>query len=152
MSYFGPCSSVSWCSSPGPASFPGLLFLLALLDILRGKLHTSFLCYKFSPSSHLFISFCQHTPLLLRAPFLKARGPLWLSPTFNTLVEMLCFSLMCPWVSKELCSGCLLCMLHFCLPSSAITCFSFLFQIISKLLFTTAVTFSLRLKSFLQIQ
>uniref|UniRef100_A0A8C8U8Y3 Uncharacterized protein n=1 Tax=Peromyscus maniculatus bairdii TaxID=230844 RepID=A0A8C8U8Y3_PERMB len=54
---------------------------------------------------------------------------------------MLCFSLMCPWASKKLCSGCLLCMLHFCLPSSAITCFSFLFQIISKLLLPQLLPF-----------
>nr|BAE24300.1 unnamed protein product [Mus musculus] len=38
---------------------------------------------------------------------------------------MLCFSLMCPLVSKRLPLGYLFCMLHFCLPSSPFALFLF---------------------------
>lgn len=75
-----------------PSQWPGLYFFFALLDFLRGKLHTNFLCYKFSPSSHLLTSFCQHTPLLTHPLFKKkptallgsfpSLTPLWKCPIF----------------------------------------------------------------------
>lgn len=109
-----------------PSQWPGLYFFFALLDFLRGKLHTNFLCYKFSLSSHLLTSFLPTYTTTYSPPFLKkAHGPPWLFSVFNTLVEVPYFSLMCPSVSKKLCFGYLFCMVHFCLPSSAIAFFLF---------------------------
>ena len=97
---------------PQPYLIPSGFYLhsfFALLGIFRGKLHTNFLYHKFSPSSQLYTSFCQHTPLLLHWFFLffKAYSPFWLFSILNSKLSctenlFLPFSLVNPGIFKGL--------------------------------------------------